>query len=498
MFAIYAIVYIFILLYFFDRKLFSYWKNLGVPQLKQNFLIGDIKDVILQRKPIAEFYTDICKQIKSAPIIGIYFSYRPLIIINDVELAKTILTKDFHFFHDRGIFIDSTIDPLSENLFCLPGERWKNLRQKLTPLFSSSKLKMMLPIIHDSVNILDNHITANLENSDYFVADIRDLISKFTFTMISSIAFGTQNDCINEPNNDFRLKSLKVLDQNFVNNMRILTAVFLPKLCQTFKINLFDKEVNEFFIDITKKTIEHREKNNIHRNDFMQLLMQLKNEGLRKASRGNVSSTESFTLNEVAANSFIFVIAGYETTSATIGYCLYEISKNSSIKRKVMKELNDLKDEEFSYEKLAKLKYLENCINETLRKYPVIPILNRESMQDYKVPNTTYIIPKGTPCIIPVYALQRNPELFENPLVFNPDRFDQKNEFTTMSFGHGNRSCIGNRMALMVVKTCLILLLSKYNIELVSPLDEIEFSPKIPSLTPKEKILVTFRKRNDD
>ena len=494
MFIILAVVYIVILLYYFDRKQFTYWKDKGIPQLdNQTILIGDVKDVVLQRKPIARFYGDSCVPFKLSPIVGVYFSYRPLIIINNVELAKTILSTDFHNFHDRGIFIDPTIDPLTENLFCLPGEKWKSLRQKMTPLFSTSKLKMMLPIIQDSVDILDKYISDNLELNESFVTDIRNLSLNFTFTMISSVAFGTQNDCINEPNNLFRLTSLKVLDQSFVNNFRLLSAVFMPKISKAFKICMFDQEVSKFFLDITKETIKHREENNIIRNDFLQLFIQL-NKGFRKSSSNE--SSDSFTLNEVAANSFLFVIAGFETTSATIAYCLYELSKNPAIRLKVQAEIDELDKEEFSYEKISKLKYLENCINETLRKYPIIPVLNRECLNDYRVPGTDQIIPKGIPIIVPVYTMQRSPELFENPTQFNPDRFDNKSDILLLSFGHGNRSCIGNRMAMIVMKTCLCILLSKYEVQLVSPMDEIEFTPKIPTLTPTEKLLISFSRRN--
>lgn len=486
MFIIFAIILI-TLLYFLDRKLLSYWQSLGIPQQWQLVLLGSIKDLVLQRIPIAEFYSIQCKKFPSEPIVGIYFSYRPVVVVNDLELSKTILTKDFHYFHDRGAFIDPVIDPLTENLFLLPGEKWKKLRQKLTPLFSASKLKMMLPIIRDSVVTLDDFIERKLTENNSFITDIRDLSSKFTFTMISSVAFGIQNDCINEPNNQFRLTSLKVLDPNFTNNMRILAAIFLPKICEIFKLKMFDKEVSNFFIDITKQTINYRKEHNIHRNDFLQLFMQLKDDG--------IISGEEFTMNEVAANLFLFVIAGYETTSMTITYCMYEIAKNPAVMLKVQQEINELKDEQFSYEKLNNLKYLDNCVMEALRKYPSVPVLIRECQNDYKVSGTPYVIPKGTQTVVPVFSMQRDPELYPNPLEFSPDRYNSKNVKTNLTFGYGNRSCIGSRMAMIVVKTCLLGLLEKYHVELISPMKEIEFSTKIPSLTPTGPIMVKFSKR---
>lgn len=192
----------------FSRKRFTYWRSLKVPQNdNQTILIGDLKDVILQRKSLGEFSMDIYEKTKIHKVFGIYFSYRPILIINDLEIAKKILTKDFQYFQNRGIFDDEEIDPLAGNLFCLSGEKWKNLRQKVTPLFSSSKLKVMLPIIDDSLNTLEKFIEENHENIDF---DVKELSARFTMTLISSVAFGIVNDSINDPENAFNKMSLSV------------------------------------------------------------------------------------------------------------------------------------------------------------------------------------------------------------------------------------------------------------------------------------------------
>ena len=283
MFVHILIVFIAILLFIFDRKQFKYWKELQIPHLNPSFLIGNIKDLVLQKKQISIFFEEVYRTNKECPIIGIYFSYRPVILVNDIELAKNILTKDFHCFHDRGFFIDPKIDPLTENLFCLPGTKWKQARQKLTPLFSALKLKNMLPIIQENFhlfeNTVDNHISSPI--------DIRDYASKLTLTLISSLAFGLYNDCFNDPDNIFRQKTLKVLEPSFIPNARFMTALFLPKICKMFKIGFFSTEVNDFYIDITKGIVEYREQQNIEFNDFLKLFMQLRNTDSFKENEKN-------------------------------------------------------------------------------------------------------------------------------------------------------------------------------------------------------------------
>lgn len=62
---------------------------------------------------------------------------------------------------------------------------------------------------------------------------------------------------------------------------------------------------------------------------------------------------------------------------------------------------------------------------ETLRKYAVLPVLNRQCVKDYRIPGTRNIIEKGTDIIIPVLSLQMDEKYYPNPTLFNPDRFKE-------------------------------------------------------------------------
>jgi cytochrome P450 family 6 len=485
-----------VLIYWFNKTQFQYWKKQKIPQLKPTFLIGDIKDLALQRKSLADYFADIYNASKNVPLVGLYFSYTPTILITDVQLAKRILTKDFHYFHDRGILADEKLDPLTGNLFCLSGDKWKNLRQQLTPLFSCAKLRSMFPIVHDCVRTLDTFIHEKCE-SKTFTFDIRDLSSKFTLTLISSIAFGVNNDSINNPNNIFRMTTLKVLEPKYISNMRIMMAFFMPQLSKGLKLRFFEKDVEDFYSQIVRTTIQHRKRNQVNRNDFLELLTQT----MTTISSRRASELDRLSMGEVVANAFIFVMAGYETTAATISYCLYEISKDKKILKKVQDEIDEImKGGEFTYDKVNELKYLECCVNETLRKYSVAPMLNRSCLFDYKVKGTNYTIPKGSAIIIPIFAMQRDARVIENPMKFIPERFMNGSHLNQDAFiapfGVGQRACVGARMAIVIIKLTISYLLASYNTILISPQNELEFTSKIATLTPKEQILISFEKRH--
>lgn len=181
-----------------------------------------------------------------------------------------------------------------------------------------------------------------------------------------------------------------------------------------------------------------------------------------------------------------------------MSYCLFELARNPDVMRKVQEEIDrvfrNTDPEEVTYEMLDEIDYLDCCVNETLRLYPPIPVLNRISSNDYKIPGKDLTIPKGTSVWIPMMGLHRDPEIYENPLQFKPERFsDSPNGTKTgkgtfyMPFGDGPRICIGLRLSKIIAKLGLLMIVSKFNFELndKTMIDEVlEFSPNQGILNP--------------
>lgn len=129
-----------------------------------------------------------------------------------------------------------------------------------------------------------------------------------------------------------------------------------------------------------------------------------------------------------------------------------------------------------------------------MRKYPIAPSLMRESNQKYTIPGTDRIIPKGTSIFIPVLGYNRDPDIFESPLKFKPERFlnsptggGKSSGCFYLPFGDDPRNCIGARLGKLKVKVGLAVVLTKFNIELDDKDmtdKEVEFHPKQFLLTP--------------
>lgn len=307
-----------ILGYYLNQHRFTYWSSRGFKQLEPQFFFGDGKELITLKSSFGVFLKDLYFKHKKSGILGIYVSYIPQVLITDPNLAQDILIRDFNSFHDRPMPCDEKVDPLSGSLFNVGGQKWKDLRVKLTPTFTSGKLKGMFPIIKNVGQVLEDYLLRNMKNGvDVF--EFRDLMARYNTNIISSVAFGIDNDSINEPDHIFRRMGAKIFETKFMNGIKSMMNLASPKLMHKLRVKMLDNDVNEFIFSIVKQTVDYREKNNVSRNDFLQMLIQLKNQGFVSVDKGvkndkqPENSSEKISkidFNTLAAQVFVFFAAG--------------------------------------------------------------------------------------------------------------------------------------------------------------------------------------------
>lgn len=140
----------------------SYWHRRGFQSIAPQFPFGNFLEVFLQRKSIGDLSVDLYRS-TDAPLVGIWTACTPTLLLRDPEVIQSVLVKDFATFQDRGIFCDAKRDPLSGNLFALPGDSWRHLRQKLSPTFTSGKLKAMFSTLVDCGDPLIRYMTTQVD-----------------------------------------------------------------------------------------------------------------------------------------------------------------------------------------------------------------------------------------------------------------------------------------------------------------------------------------------
>lgn len=190
-----------VIFYFYVKWLYQYWNRRNIKAFPAYFPFGNLGPIFRQKSSFAAHLQTLYNETNDA-FIGIYTGLKPGLLVKEPYLIQQILTKDFQYFHDRGFYMDEENDPISAHLFSLPGERWKNLRGKLTPTFTSGKIKSMFSTLVDCGEELTKYMdTVSINASDI---DIRELLAQYTTNVIASAAFGIDINCIGNPNHDFR------------------------------------------------------------------------------------------------------------------------------------------------------------------------------------------------------------------------------------------------------------------------------------------------------
>ena len=288
---------------------------------------------------------------------------RPVYFVIEPDYVRNVMSKDFQHFVNRGSYYNEEDDPLSAHLFAIGGQKWRNLRMKLTPTFTSAKMKMMFPTVVECEGGLQKRIEEeSLKNEPI---NIKELLARFTTDVIGSCAFGLNCDTFSDENSPFRVYGQRILAASGAETLKRLIALNFPGFAHFLALTVTPKDVDKFFRKMVTDTVNHREKNNVTRKDFMQLLIDLKNNKLAEED-GYKHDGKTLTLEEITAQSAVFFVAGFETSSTTMAFALYELSKHQYIQDKVRYEINTVlakHDNKITYEAIQEMKYMDQVID---------------------------------------------------------------------------------------------------------------------------------------
>lgn len=450
-----------LLLYYYSISALQFWEKRGVKTPKPIPFLGNFKDVFLGKISINDCFVKVYNDYKDEPMVGVYGGHIPHLVLRDPDLIKDVLIKDFPNFVNR-IVIPNKVERMSEHLFSLEAKRWRPLRACLSPIFTSGKLKEMFHLLLECGNHFEQYLIKLVERGEDIPC--REICAQYTTDVIGSCAFGIEMNALAADNSEFREMGRKIFQTNLksVIRDRLRDYPFLLNLLGPFVV---DRDVEDFFTRITKESIDYRMQHNFKRHDFIDALVELKK---NPQKIGDEPLTDIF----LAAQAFVFFAAGFETSSITVTHALYELAFNQSIQDKLRAEIKEVlqrHDGEINYENLKEMKYLDAVMNETLRKYPVVLWLTRTAMNDYTFSNTKVTIPKGQHVIVPVEAIQMDPDIFPEPNVFDPNRFLDENAkgrhpMFYIPFGDGPRNCIGARFAKIQSKVAMIKIVSNFKI----------------------------------
>lgn len=227
-------------------------------------------------------------------------------------------------------------------------------------------------------------------------------------------------------------------------------------------MDIFEKSFTDYFMNLVLGTMKYRQEHNIHRPDMINLLMEA-----RGMIPTEVQKTyfRQWTDLELVAQCLLFLFAGFEPSSGVMSFAAHELMENPEVQQKLYEEIaeidKDLQGTPVSYEMLQKMSYMDMVVSEVLRKWPVAGvtdrICNKEFEYESKETGERVVVKKGEKVRISMCGMQRDPRYYENPNVFDPERFSAENKGkiengTYMPFGLGPRNCIGKILKIWVLK----------------------------------------------
>uniref|UniRef100_A0A1I8NC37 Cytochrome P450 n=1 Tax=Musca domestica TaxID=7370 RepID=A0A1I8NC37_MUSDO len=470
------------------RRKYSYWLLRSVEQLKPNFLLGHIAN--LQSLNHKQFMQEVYNTFRGKEkLIGVYVFTKPVAVILDLDLVKAVLINDFSNFSSRMLYKNEK-DILSQHLFNVEAELWRPLRQKFSPTFTSGKIKFMFPTVRKLCQDFVLSVERGLEKSD--LLNVHHFNSLFTVDAIGTCFFGIECNSLRNPEAEFLKLSSRIFSRTNFNVRWHLFKQTYVGLMKFIGFKRFPQFVEDFFRITVCEGFKARKRQEILRNDFVDILIELKK-----------SRDLNLSYDKISAQLFIFFTAGFETSSTSMSYALYELAKYPDIQNKLRQDIWEVLQQhnnELSYEALMDMEYLDCVLTETLRMYPPLPFLQRVSLNDYQTPDSEIVIEKNTEVFIPAHAIHYDPDIYPNPKLFRPERFLRRELFkrhpqTFLGFGDGPRNCIALRFGRMITKLGLIALLRNFQFSQSSEdSGDIEFSNHSMVLVPKGGVYLKVEK----
>uniref|UniRef100_A0A0K8TUJ7 unspecific monooxygenase n=1 Tax=Epiphyas postvittana TaxID=65032 RepID=A0A0K8TUJ7_EPIPO len=476
MLIIIAILCVFCALsYLYGTRKYGYWSKRGVKHDATIPFFGNAARQILQQISMGDIFTEAYWKYPDERYVGFYLAGRPTLILRDPELIRSVIAADSSYFYSRGIMPHKELyEPLLKNLFFADGDLWKLLRQRMTPAFTSGKLKAMFPLIVEKAEKLQEIIDEAAATSDE--VDVRDIMARYTTDFIGAVAFGIDSDSMKNEDSLFRQVGKRIFTITKWDASRNLFKFIFP---DTFrKMYIFPSMIEENIMKLMRGILKQRNYKPSGRNDFVDQLMELKQKGtIRVESVEHKNPDGSPKLVEMeldeyvmAGQMFIFFAAGFETSSSATSYTLHELAFNPEAQRKCQQEIDKVLsryDNKLCYEAVCEMKYLDMCLKEGMRLFPSLGWLKRRCERAYAVPGAGFSIDAGVDVVVPVNGLHRDARHWDQPERFLPERFEQplKHKFVYLPFGEGPRACVGERLGRMQSLAGLAALLRGFAVE---------------------------------
>lgn len=464
-----VILLLFILyIYIYLKWNFNYWEKRCIRGPKADLITGNFTRSARGDCSYVDELNEIYLKYKNREkFVGIFSSRNPKLFILDPEVVRQVLLTNFSSFYDNESSKWSM--PYDELLrmqspFVSVGNDWKQKRSEIVPALTVNRLRSLYPEMQEIAKELTYFIRSRSGEN----LDAKELSCRFTIELVAHFIWGIGANAFNGDKlcqihqiaNGMIQQTMKCVD------FYVRTAAWPPIFRQFRKQRFFPESTDRYFTHLTKTLIKHRLENPIERSDVLDHLVNL----LKKKNMSDA---------QLAGHSTTVLIDGFESAALVIAHCLLLLGRNKSAQDKLRSEILDNMDNEdgISFEKLNELPYLDQCIHETIRLFPPLSTFTKICTTATTLENSDggkLRLKPGDMVHISAYSFHKDPDIFENPEEFSPERFDPnvggykkyRDRCVFLPFGDGPRMCLGMKLGLLEAKVAVAEVVRNFKINL--------------------------------
>ncbi|XP_074031180.1 cytochrome P450 4c3 isoform X2 [Leptinotarsa decemlineata] len=475
--------------YHYSKRNSKYLRNLPGP--KPNMFVGNWIDFFGTTE---EFLSTLMLYLKK---------YGPHIKVYNGPISTAVVSADekfIEFFLSSPKLIDKADEYsflhnwLGLGLLTSTGLKWKKRRKMLTPAFHFSILESFVDVFESVGDIFMKKLEEHVGKASF---DIYPLVSLCTLDIICEAAMGVS---INAQENSH---------SEYVRSVKEICAIVISRIFSPLDPRLYPLTWTSIREKIAVKKL-HAHTNFIIERRMKEVAVNGIDDGIDDVGRKKKlafldmllkSSVDgqSLSMADIREEVDTFMFEGHDTTSSAISFAIYCLAAHPEVQKKALEEqkhlFGNLKEVRPKAQDLNNMKYLELVIKEVLRLYPSVPFLGRKIPEDFEWGGTIY--PKGVNILLLIFASHRSPNYFPEPLKFIPERFenyDEKRPYLYVPFSAGPRNCIGQKFAMLEMKSTISKVLRHFEILPATPEHKLKLAPET-ILVSKNGVCISLRKR---
>ncbi|XP_043287040.1 probable cytochrome P450 4aa1 isoform X2 [Venturia canescens] len=425
------------------------------------------------------------------PVFRIWLTLLPCVVLLEPKDIQQVLGNSKNT--GKIMFYKMLDNFLGKGLITSNVETWTKHRKILQPAFHRQNLEKFVESFTRCSERLANKISPLGQRDINVTSFVNDSVYEILNETVLGVRIGKENGITNTEELPFR-KGKVLVPYRLMKPWLLIDWIY--RFTRSGKNE--EKHRNDLANACRKIVMEKREKMGRGGGKFGEdTLMDF----MMEKSEASGCLTDEEIVNECCT----FMLAGQDSVGTATAITLFLLANNSVWLDKCVNEIDHifgkLPDESSSpkIEDFREMKYLDWCIKETLRLYPSVPLFARTLGEDLTIGK--HVLPAGCGVIIMPYSTHRLAHHFSDPHAFKPERFNPENSanrhpYAYVPFSAGPRNCIGNKFAILEIKSMISMLLRKFVLAPVPGKDQIQ--PKF-RLTVRAKggLWIRITPRND-